>query len=144
MVRSMFLFHFVLATGMFGVSAKTCKEGKIYQVFCLGGTIAVKVTQRSSARKIFQECDILDLHTDDAWKRLRLILFYKYRSVLISVLKFIFVIEYFALLTPFLFATFPAFYHSTSLFSDACIKSKDGHQNSINCVNDGVARKVIT
>ena len=45
-----------------------CKElqrGKTYQVFCLGVTIAVKVTERSSARKIFHECDLLDLDTDD-------------------------------------------------------------------------------
>ena len=41
------------------------RRGKIYQVFCLGGTIAVKVTERSSARKIFHECDLLDLDTDD-------------------------------------------------------------------------------
>ena len=41
------------------------RRWKIYQVFCLGGTIAVKVTKRSSARKIFHECDLLDLDTDD-------------------------------------------------------------------------------
>ena len=41
------------------------RRGKIYQVFCLGRTIAVKVTERSSARKIFHECDLLDLDTDD-------------------------------------------------------------------------------
>ena len=29
------------------------------------GTTAVKVTERSSARKIFHECDLLDLDTDD-------------------------------------------------------------------------------
>ena len=40
------------------------RRGKIYQVFCLGGTIAVKVTKRSSVRKIFHECDLLDLDTD--------------------------------------------------------------------------------
>ena len=33
------------------------RRGKIYQVFCLGGTVAVKVTERSSARKMFHECD---------------------------------------------------------------------------------------
>ena len=120
------------------------RRGKIDQVFCLGGTIAVKVTERNSATKIFHEFDILDLDTDDVWKRLPLTLFCKYRSVLISVLKSIFVTEYFAPLTPFLFTTFPAFYHSTSLFCDACIKNKDGHQISINFVNDGVARKVCT
>ena len=41
------------------------RRGKIYQVFCLGGTIAVKVTERSSARKIFRDSGILDLDTDD-------------------------------------------------------------------------------
>ena len=41
------------------------RRGKIYQVFCLGGTIAVKVTKHSSAMKIFHECDLLDLDTDD-------------------------------------------------------------------------------
>ena len=41
------------------------RRGKIYQVSCLGGTIAVKVTECSSARKIFHECDLLDLDTDD-------------------------------------------------------------------------------
>ena len=60
MVRSLFLFLFVLTTGISGVSAKTCKS--------LGGTIAVKVTERSSARKIFHECDILDLDTDNVCK----------------------------------------------------------------------------
>ena len=38
----------------------------------------------------------------------------------------------------FLFATFPAFYHPASLSRDPSIKNKV----SINCVNDGVARKV--
>ena len=41
------------------------RRGKMYQVFCLGGTIAVKVTECSSARKIFHECDILDFDNDD-------------------------------------------------------------------------------
>ena len=41
------------------------RRGKIYQVFCLGDTIAVKVTERSNAMKIFHECDILDIDTDD-------------------------------------------------------------------------------
>ena len=40
------------------------RRGEICQVFCLGGTIAVKVTERSSVMKIFHECDILDLDTD--------------------------------------------------------------------------------
>ena len=44
------------------------RRGKIYQVFCLGSTIAIKVTTHSSAMKIFRECDILDLDTDDVWK----------------------------------------------------------------------------
>ena len=66
MVRSLFLFLFVLTTGISGVNAKTYKQkGKIYEVFCLGGTIAVKVTKRNSTTKIFQECDIFDLDTDD-------------------------------------------------------------------------------
>ena len=122
---------------IWGKSKDLQRRGKIYQF--------IKVTQCSSAMKIFHESDILDLDTGDVvWKRLCLILFCKYRSVLISVLKSIFVIEYFMLLTPFLFTTFPTFYHSTSLLHDACIKSKDGHQISINCVNDVVARKVST
>ena len=41
------------------------RRGKIYQVFCLGSTIAVKTTERSSAKKIFHEYDLLDLATDD-------------------------------------------------------------------------------
>ena len=41
------------------------RRGKIYQGFCLGGTIAVKATERSSARKIFHESDLLDLDIDD-------------------------------------------------------------------------------
>ena len=41
------------------------RRGKTYQVFCLGGTITVKVTERSSARKIFHECDLRDLDTHD-------------------------------------------------------------------------------
>ena len=44
------------------------RREKIYQVFCLGGAIAVKVTERSSARKIFHERDLLDLDTDDIQK----------------------------------------------------------------------------
>ena len=64
MVRSLFLFLFVLTTGISGVSAKTCKEeGKFIKSFA--STIAVKVTESSSAMKIFHECDILDLDTDD-------------------------------------------------------------------------------
>ena len=38
------------------------RRGKIYQVFCL---VAVLLHERSSARKIFHECDLLDLDTDD-------------------------------------------------------------------------------
>ena len=41
------------------------RRGKIYQVFYLGGTIVVKVTERSSGRKIFHGCDLLHLDTDD-------------------------------------------------------------------------------
>ena len=41
------------------------RRGKIYQVSCLGGIIAVKVTECSSARKIFHECDLLDLDAND-------------------------------------------------------------------------------
>ena len=41
------------------------RRGKTYQVFCLCGATAVKVTKRSSARNIFHECDLLDLDTDD-------------------------------------------------------------------------------
>ena len=108
---------------------------KIYRVFCLGGTIVVKVTKPSSARKIFHECDILDLDTDDVWKRLDLVLSCKQRLVLISALKCIYVIENFAPFTHFPFTTFPAFCHSTPLSRDSRIKNKDGHQRSMNCVN---------
>ena len=65
MVRSFFLFLFFLTTGISAVSAKACKEEGKFIVFCLGGTTGVKVTERSGARKIFHECDILDLDTDD-------------------------------------------------------------------------------
>ena len=41
------------------------RRGKIYQDFCLRGTISVKVAECRRARKIFHECDILDLDTDD-------------------------------------------------------------------------------
>ena len=41
------------------------RRGKIYQVFCLGGTRAVKVTENRSVRKIIHECDIADLETND-------------------------------------------------------------------------------
>ena len=41
------------------------RRWKIYQVFCLGGTVAVKVTECSSAKKELHECDLLDLDTDD-------------------------------------------------------------------------------
>ena len=47
---------------------------KVYQAFCLGGTIAVKVAEHSSARKIFNGNDILDIDTDDVWNRLDLVL----------------------------------------------------------------------
>ena len=47
----------------------TCKDlqrrAEIRQVFCLGGAIAVKVTERCSARKIFREFNLLDLNTDE-------------------------------------------------------------------------------
>lgn len=115
----------------------TCKDRqrkeKIYQVVCLGGTIAVEVIKRNNARKIFQECDILDIDTEDALKRLNLILFCKSRLVLSSVFKSMVFIEYFATLTPFLITTFLAFYNPTSLSCGLCIKNKDGHQTRINC-----------
>ena len=41
------------------------RRGEIYQVFCLGGTIEIKVTKPSTAREILHECDLLDLDTDD-------------------------------------------------------------------------------
>ena len=44
------------------------RRGKIYHVFCLGDTIAVKVTKHSSARKIFHECYLCDLDTEDVQK----------------------------------------------------------------------------
>ena len=50
---------------MWGKCKDLQRRGKICQVFCLGGTIAVKVTECSSAIKIFRECDILNLDTDD-------------------------------------------------------------------------------
>ena len=45
---------------------------------------------------------------------------------------------------PSLFTTFAAFYHNTSLSRDLCIKNKDGHLSSINCVDDSAASKVST
>ena len=66
MVRSLFLFLFALTTGTSGVSAKTCEDGKFIKFFALAVlAIAAKVTERSSAMKIFHELDILDLDTDD-------------------------------------------------------------------------------
>ena len=66
MSRSLFLFLFVLTTGISGVSANTCKEeGKFIYVFCLGSTMAVKVTKLNGATKVYHEFDILDLDTDD-------------------------------------------------------------------------------
>ena len=41
------------------------RRGKINQVFYLGSTITVKVTECSCSRKIFHECDLFDLNTDD-------------------------------------------------------------------------------
>ena len=43
-------------------------QRKIFQGFCLGGTIAAKVTKRRNARKIFHKFDITDLDSDDARK----------------------------------------------------------------------------
>ena len=111
------------------------RRGKIYGVFCLGITIAIKVTERSCAMKIFHECDILDLDTDDIWKRLCLILFCKYRSVL----SILFWNPSLFLNTshcprPFSLQLFLRFYHSTSLFCNLCIKIRDGRHNSINFV----------
>ena len=36
----------------------------------LGSTIAAKVTESSKARELFHEYDIIDIYTDDVWKRL--------------------------------------------------------------------------
>ena len=60
------MFLFALTTGMSGVSVKTCNEdGKFIKSFAWR-YIAVKVTELSSAMKIFHEYDdILDLNTDD-------------------------------------------------------------------------------
>ena len=58
------VFVFVSLCNYWG-KCKELQRGRIYQVFCLGGTIAVKVTEHSSAREIFHECDLLDLDTDD-------------------------------------------------------------------------------
>ena len=62
MVMSLFLLSFILTSGK-------CKDlqrrGKIHQVFCLGGTVEVKITQPGNARKMFHECDILDTDSDD-------------------------------------------------------------------------------
>ena len=43
----------------------TKKRENLSSLLPCGGTIAVKVNERSSARKIFHECDLLDLDTDD-------------------------------------------------------------------------------
>ena len=69
---SLFLLSFILTSGK-------CKDpqrrGKIHQVFCLGGTVEVKITQPGNARKMFHECDILDTDSDDIWKRVNLACF---------------------------------------------------------------------
>ena len=69
---SLFLLSFILTIGK-------CKDlqrrGKIHQVFCLGGTVEVKITQPGNARKMFHECDILDTDSDDIWKRVNLACF---------------------------------------------------------------------
>ena len=36
----------------------------------LGGIIAAKVTEPTKARKLFHEYGIIDIYTDDVWKRL--------------------------------------------------------------------------
>ena len=69
---SLFLLSFILTSGK-------CKDlqrrGKFHQVFCLGGTVEVKITQPGNARKMFHECDILDTDSDDIWKRVNLACF---------------------------------------------------------------------
>ena len=81
-------------------------------------------------RKIFHECDILDIDTDDVRKILDLVLpLNKGQSTFLFWNPSLF-FECFAPFTPFLYTTFPAFYHSTSLSHDWRIKSKDDHQKT--------------
>ena len=47
-----------------------CKDKDEGNLSSLGGTIAAKVTEPSKARKLFHEYDIIDIYTDDVWKRL--------------------------------------------------------------------------
>ena len=53
------------------------RRGKIQQVFCQGGSVAVKVTKPSNAKKMFHECYILDSYSVDIWRRLDLVFFRK-------------------------------------------------------------------
>ena len=63
---SLFLFLFLLTYRFIWGKCKDWQiREKIYQVFCLGGTIAVKVTESGSAREIFHQFNILDFDTDD-------------------------------------------------------------------------------
>ena len=72
MVMSLFLLFFILTSGK-------CKDlqrrGEIHQVFCLGGTVKNKITEPGNARKMFHECDILDIDSDYIWKRVNLACF---------------------------------------------------------------------
>ena len=66
MARSLVLFFFAPYYWYIrGKCADLQRRGKIYQVFRLCSTIAVKVSERISARKISHECDMLDRDTDD-------------------------------------------------------------------------------
>ena len=136
LVRSLFLFLFVITISISGVSPKTCKEdGKFAKSFALAVLQQLKLPNAAVQGKYIMNVIYLILI------KLDFVLQIKVSPYL--VLKSIFVFEYFAPLTPFLFTTFPAFYYyPTSLSRDTCIKNNHGHQNSINSVNDGVARKV--
>ena len=59
-------------------------QRKIFQGFCLGGTIAAKVTKRRNARKIFHKFDITDLDSDDVLKILKLIVSVTRRGIKIT------------------------------------------------------------
>ena len=146
MVRSLFLFLFALTTGISGVSAKTCKEeGKSIKSFALAVLLQLKLPNAAVQGKYFMNVIYVILILM-MYKKIKLdfVLYIKVSPHFRFFILSIFVIEYFALLTPFLFTTFPPFYHNTSLSRDLCIRNKDGHLNSISCIEEGVASKVST
>ena len=65
-VRYLCQCHYVLNISLFGVSAKIFRDmEKIHQVFCLCGTVSVKLSESGNPLKVFHVTDISTFNDDD-------------------------------------------------------------------------------